>query len=231
MAAPRRKWSLLKARYLEQLEVQDYAKRTVESIEANLRFFLEYLEEETAVGDLALLTHDDLGAYQTWLYCSGSRKDRGEAALLGNAERAALGRPGLLRLSPRRRADPSRPVGVAGEARGRKPLPRQVLSEPRFSRFSRPRTWIHRSVSATGRSSNCCTEPESGTRNCGAWGSPMWTAKRARSVFWQGPEGTDRSGGADRSRVAQKVPRRIPAPPQKGPRNRAWSSSPGVGGS
>jgi len=73
MAAPKAKWPVLKAQYLEHLKVQNYAPRTIESIEAHLRFFFEYLEEETKVGDLAELAHEDLAAYQTWLYFTPSR--------------------------------------------------------------------------------------------------------------------------------------------------------------
>jgi len=75
MAAPKSRWEYLKARYLEHLQIKGYAPRTVESFEAHLRFFLEYLDRETKVRDLTELTSEDLGAYQTWVYFSGGRRN------------------------------------------------------------------------------------------------------------------------------------------------------------
>jgi len=75
MAAPKARWGYLKARYLEHLKVQGYAARSLESFEAHLRFFLEYMEKETKAQDLTELTREDLAAYQTWVYFSGSRRD------------------------------------------------------------------------------------------------------------------------------------------------------------
>ena len=74
MAAPKKQWPVLKARYLEHLKALNYAERTIESIESHLRFFLDYLENETKAEDLASLSYEDLSAYQNWLYfCEGSR--------------------------------------------------------------------------------------------------------------------------------------------------------------
>ena len=75
MAAPKDKWPLLKARYIEHLSVLGYSKRSVETTETHLRFFLEYLESETKIPDLSEIGRADLNAYQTWLYFSGWRKD------------------------------------------------------------------------------------------------------------------------------------------------------------
>ena len=75
MAAPKDKWPLLKARYLEHLQVQGFSPRTAESAEAHLRFFFEYLDRETKTQDLSELAKPDLAAYQTWLFFSGNRKD------------------------------------------------------------------------------------------------------------------------------------------------------------
>lgn len=72
MAAPKARWPVLKARYLEHLKIQNYAPRTIEAIEAHLRFFFEYLEKETKAEDLSELAHEDLAAYQTWLYFTPS---------------------------------------------------------------------------------------------------------------------------------------------------------------
>ena len=74
MAAPKKKWPLLKARYLEHLKVLGFAERTIEGHESYLRYFLEYLEKETKVQDLSELAHEDLAAYQTWLYYAKSRR-------------------------------------------------------------------------------------------------------------------------------------------------------------
>lgn len=73
MAAPKEKWPILKARYLEHLKVQNYSPRSIYSIQAQLKFFFEYLEQETKAQDLAELSHEDLTAYQTWLYFSETR--------------------------------------------------------------------------------------------------------------------------------------------------------------
>ena len=72
MAAPKERWPILKAQYLEHLQVQNYAPRTIESIEAHLRFFFAYLETETKIQDLSELAHADLAAYQNWLYFNPS---------------------------------------------------------------------------------------------------------------------------------------------------------------
>lgn len=80
MAAPKARWTVIKAQYLEHLKVQNYAPRTIESIEAHLRFFFEYLEQETETDDLASLSYEDLAAYQNWLYFCEPRN--GKAAAL-----------------------------------------------------------------------------------------------------------------------------------------------------
>ena len=74
MAAPKDKWPILKARYLEHLEAKGYAERTIEAIEAHLRFFFGYLDRETKTRDLAELADGDLAAYQNWLYFAPSVK-------------------------------------------------------------------------------------------------------------------------------------------------------------
>ena len=74
MAAPKDKWPILKARYLEHLKAKGYAARTVEAIEAHLRFFFGYLDRETKTRDLAELAQEDLAAYQNWLYFAPSAK-------------------------------------------------------------------------------------------------------------------------------------------------------------
>ena len=56
MAAPKNKWPILKARYLERLKVQGYAPRTSGQRGDSLRSFLEYLEKETKTQDLAQLS-------------------------------------------------------------------------------------------------------------------------------------------------------------------------------
>ena len=76
MAAPKRQWPILKARYLEHLKALNYAPRTIESIESHLRFFLDYLENETKAEDLSSLSYEDMAAYQNWLYFSEWNKGK-----------------------------------------------------------------------------------------------------------------------------------------------------------
>lgn len=126
MAAPKARWAILKARYLEHLKVQNYAPRTIESMEAHLRFFLEYAEKEAKAADLAQLSREDLAAYQVWLCYAPSSKG---APLCANSQQTRLGmvqgffrhlvKEGILL------ADPS--AGLE-RPRHRTPLPRGILN-------------------------------------------------------------------------------------------------------
>lgn len=81
MAAPKARWPVLKAQYLEHLKVQNYAPRTIVSVECHIRYFLGYLEQETKTEDLASLAYEDLAAYQNWLYFCESGKGKKAAPL------------------------------------------------------------------------------------------------------------------------------------------------------
>lgn len=67
MAAPKEKWPLLKERYLEHMKVENYSRRTIGGAESHLRYFFQYLHQETKTRDLTELTPSDISAYQTWL--------------------------------------------------------------------------------------------------------------------------------------------------------------------
>ncbi len=129
MAAPKEKWEYLKARYLEHLQVQNYAPRTLESIEGHLRFFLEYLEGETAIEDFSSLTHDDMAAYQTWVYFNGNRKVEGKPLSFITQRKRISCVQGFFRYLFRQRIMLHDPSATLEKPRERRLLPRSVLSE------------------------------------------------------------------------------------------------------
>jgi integrase/recombinase XerD len=129
MAAPKDKWFLLKARYLERLKVQGYSSRTIESLEAHVRFFLEYAGKETKAQDLSELSRDDLSAYQTWLFFSGYRRNPERPLSLATQAGRLSAVRGFFRFLFKEgfiSADPS-----ASLERPRRPkrLPRSILSD------------------------------------------------------------------------------------------------------
>ena len=135
MAAPKSRWEYLKARYLEHLQVRNYAPRSIESIEAHLRFFLEYLETETAVSDLAELSHDDMSAYQTWVYFSGNRKEPERPLSLVTQRKRISAVQGFFRYLFRQRILLLDPTGNMEKPRSRKLLPRGILDEKQTLRL------------------------------------------------------------------------------------------------
>jgi integrase/recombinase XerD len=126
MAAPKERWPLLKAQYLEHLKVQNYAARTIECVEAHLRFFFEYLEKETKADDLSALACEDLSAYQNWLYFSPSPKT--ERPLSFTAQHNRLWAvQGLFRHLFKRGVLFHDPSASLEKPRCRAPLPRGIL--------------------------------------------------------------------------------------------------------
>jgi integrase/recombinase XerD len=130
MAAPKKRWNILKARYLETLKVQGYAQRTIEGHAGYLRYFFEYLERETKAQDLSELTHEDLSAYQTWLYYAKSRRQEDRPlGLVTQSERLAvmqsffryLFKQGLLLYDPSASLE---------KPKCRRPLPLGILEPP-----------------------------------------------------------------------------------------------------
>jgi integrase/recombinase XerD len=127
VAAPKEKWALLKARYLERLGVQGYAPRTIESVEVHLRFFLEYLEKETKVQDLTQLTRDDLAAYQTWL-CYAPAPKRGEPLCVNSQQHRLWAVQGFFRYLLKEGFTFSDPSASLERPKYRRPLPRGILN-------------------------------------------------------------------------------------------------------
>ena len=126
MAAPKDRWPLLKAQYLEHLKVQNYAARTVEAIEAHLRVFFGYLERETRTKDLVELAHEDLGAYQNWLYFTPSAAT--ERPLSFGAQHNRLwAAQGFFRFLFKRGILFHDPSASLEKPKVRKPLPRGIL--------------------------------------------------------------------------------------------------------
>jgi integrase/recombinase XerD len=129
MAIPKRSWAPTKRKYLRHLEVRGYSPRTVESVEGHLRFFLEYLADETEIGRLSDLTPFDLNAYQNWLYFSKSRH-RKPAPLSLNTQDARLSAvQGFFRYLIREGQLATDPTTGLERPKRRTPLPKGVLSE------------------------------------------------------------------------------------------------------
>jgi len=135
MAAPKHRWDYLKARYLEHLKVQGFARRSIESFEAHLRFFLEYLDQETKVRDLTELTREDLEAYQTWVYFSGSRRDPEKPLALSTQGGRISAVRSFFRYLTRHEILFYDPSDMLERPKGVRPLPRTVLSEKQTLRL------------------------------------------------------------------------------------------------
>lgn len=130
MAAPKEKWPLLKAQYLEHLKVQNYSPRTIEGHEAHLRLFFGYLEKETKVQDLAELRQRDLAAYQTWLYYSGSRSKEGQPLALASQAIRLGAVKSFFRYLFKQGALLYDAAAPLEKPKCRKPLPRGILDGP-----------------------------------------------------------------------------------------------------
>lgn len=126
MAAPKARWPVLKARYLEHLKVQGYAERTIENAEAYLRVFFGYLERETKVEDLAELAHEDLCAYQNWLYFTPSPYTEKPLSLAAQHNRLWAVQ-GFFRHLFKQGVLFSDPSASLEKPKVRKPLPRGIL--------------------------------------------------------------------------------------------------------
>lgn len=135
MAIPKRSWASTKRQYLRHLQVRGYSPRTVESVESHLRFFLEYLADETEVGCLSDLAPCDLDDYQNWLYFSSSRR-RNPAPLSLNTQDARLSAvQGFFRYLVRGGQLATDPTSRLERPKRRSPLPKGVLSENEVERL------------------------------------------------------------------------------------------------
>jgi len=74
-----RRFELLVARCLEQLQVQGFSPRTIDSYRSQLGFFLAWLDRETDVDAITAVTPELLHGYQTWLYGYTDDEGRGLA--------------------------------------------------------------------------------------------------------------------------------------------------------
>ncbi len=63
----RRRMDLLLGRFVDAMTAWNWSPRSIVSYEQNVRVFLDWLEEETDITDLAEVSAETLSAYQTWL--------------------------------------------------------------------------------------------------------------------------------------------------------------------
>jgi len=75
----RRRFELLVARFVEQLRVQGFSPRTVDSYRSHLGFFLAWLVRETDVEEVTGVSPEVLHGWQTWLYGYTDEEGRGLA--------------------------------------------------------------------------------------------------------------------------------------------------------
>jgi len=129
MAAPKKRWPLLKAKYLEHLKVQGRSERTLEHVEAHLRFFLQYIEQETKVGDLSELAHEDLSAYQTWL-CYAPSEAKGEPLCVNTQHTRMAEVQGFFRYLFKEGLLLFDPAASLDKPKYRTSLPRGILNPP-----------------------------------------------------------------------------------------------------
>lgn len=72
----RRKMDLLKARFVEAMTAWNWSRRSVVSYEQNVRYFMNWLDAETEIDDLAKVTPETIASYQTALLAA-EKKDGG----------------------------------------------------------------------------------------------------------------------------------------------------------
>lgn len=73
----RRKMDLLLARFVEAMTAWSFSKLTVRSYHDSVRFFFDWLSEETDLVDLAEVTPETLTSFQTWLFTVEKTRSRG----------------------------------------------------------------------------------------------------------------------------------------------------------
>ena len=129
MAAPKEKWPILKARYMEHLKVQNYAPRTIVSVECHIRYFFDYLEQETKTEDLSALAYEDLAAYQNWLYFCEWSKGKKTAPLSVSTQLLRLSAlMGFFRYLFKQGVIFHDPAASLEQPKRRKALPRGILT-------------------------------------------------------------------------------------------------------
>ena len=85
----RRRMDLLLVRFVEATTAWSFSKLTVRSYEAHVRFFLDWLEEETDVEDLARVTPETLSGYQVWLVTAEKRRPHEKGQRLASSTQGA----------------------------------------------------------------------------------------------------------------------------------------------
>lgn len=73
----RRRMELLHARFVDAMTAWSFSKRTIRSYDDNVRFFIDWLDAETDIEDLAEVTSEILTSYQMWLVTTEKRRPRG----------------------------------------------------------------------------------------------------------------------------------------------------------
>lgn len=73
----RRKMDLLLARFVDAMTTWAFSPLSVRGYADSVRFFLDWLSEETDVEDLAAVTPETLASFQTWLFTVEKTKSRG----------------------------------------------------------------------------------------------------------------------------------------------------------
>ncbi len=73
----RRKMDLLLARFVEAMTAWSFSKLTVRSYRDAVRFFFDWLGEETDLTDLAEVMPETLTSFQTWLFTVEKTKSKG----------------------------------------------------------------------------------------------------------------------------------------------------------
>lgn len=76
-AAHRRRMELLLARFVDAMTVWSFSKLTVRAYRDAVAFFIDWLDEETDVEDLAGVTPETLSSFQTWLFTVEKTRSRG----------------------------------------------------------------------------------------------------------------------------------------------------------
>jgi integrase/recombinase XerD len=71
--AERLRMDLLRARFVEAMTAWNWSRKTVVSYEQNVRYFIEWLDSETDITDLAKVTPERIASYQTALLAEEKR--------------------------------------------------------------------------------------------------------------------------------------------------------------
>jgi len=93
--AQRLKMDLLRARFVEAMTAWNWSRKTVVSYEQNVRYFMNWLEAETDIDDLAKVTAETIASYQTALLAEEKRD--GERISVGTQHHRICGLKAFLK--------------------------------------------------------------------------------------------------------------------------------------